>query len=231
MLPSKKQGRIVGFLMILIILAGSISLNFRGLGSRLLESADLLQQVYEQSFQMKFSIILNLTAGLLWLGIAFYLYPQIKHISKSLALWFVGLFIIQFAAGMMGDIAHLSLINLSGQVQTLDAASMETYTVFARVLINEYFWGHFFSLMGYSSAAFLLFIAFIKGSWVPKFLAIWGMAAMLLVFSATVAQIFDLDVSFLFYQQNGIHFIFMTLWLIIFGFQTPGAKEHAMIKD
>lgn len=223
---TKKHGRIVGILFVLIILLGSTSLNFRGLNSTLLESDNLLQQVYDQSFHMKLSIILNLVAGLIWLGIAIYLYPFVKKISRSLAMWYVGLWIIQFGAALMGDIAHLSLINLSEQVQTLVVPNLEAYHTMGKVLINEYFWGHFFSLMGYSSATFLLFIAFYKGRWVPRVISVWGMLAMLTVFSATVAQIFNVDVSFMFYQQNGLHFIFMTLWLLIFGFKIHEIKEE-----
>ena len=222
---TKKHGRIVGSLFVLIILLGSTSLNFRGLGSTLLASENLLEQVYEQSFYMKLSIIMNLVAGLVWLGIAIYLYPFVKNISRSLAMWYVGLWIIQFGAGLMGDIGHLSLITLSQEVNSMVAPDLATYNVMGKVLINEYFWGHFFSLMGYSSATFLLFIAFFKGKWVPRFISIWGMGAMTVVFSATVAQIFDADVSFAFYQQNGIHFIFMTIWLLIFGFKPKQIQE------
>ena len=223
---TKKHGRIVGILFVLIILLGSTSLNFRGLNSTLLASENLLEQVYEQSFYMKLSIILNLIAGLIWLGIAIYLYPFVRNISRSLAMWYVGLWIIQFGAALMGDIGHLSLIVLSHEVQSLVAPDLVTYNVMGKVLINEYFWGHFFSLMGYSSATFLLFIAFFKGKWIPRFISVWGMAAMVVVFSATVAQIFDVDVSFMFYQQNGIHFILMTLWLLIFGFKLNDKKER-----
>lgn len=220
MQPTKKHGRIVGILFVLIILLGSTSINFRGLNSALLASENMLQQVFEQSLSMKLSILLNLAAGLIWFGIAIYLYPFIKSISRSLAMWYVGLWIMQFSAGLMGDIAHLSLINLSEQVQLLSTTDIEPYHTMGKVLINEYFWGHFFSLMGYSSATFLLFIAFFKGKWVPRFISLWGMAAMTVVFSATVAQFFDVDVSWWFYQQNGIHFIFMTLWLLVRGFDT-----------
>ena len=222
---TKKHGRVVGFLFVLIILLGSTSLNFRGLNSTLLASDNLLEQVYEQSFHMKLSIVMNLIAGLIWLGIAIYLYPFVKSISRSLAMWYVALWIVQFGAALMGDIGHLSLIVLSQEVQSLVAPDLATYNTMGKVLINEYFWGHFFSLMGYSSATFLLFVAFFKGRWVPRFISIWGMGAMTVVFSATVAQIFDVDVSFMFYQQNGLHFIFMTLWLLIFGFKLTQKTE------
>ncbi len=215
---TKKHGRIVGVLFVLIILLGSTSLNYRGLGSTLLASDDMLQQVYNQSFTMKLSIILNLVAGLIWFGIAVYLYPFVKTISRSLAFWYLGLWIMQFGAALMGDIAHLSLINLSQQVHSMGTTNLELYNTMGKVLINEYFWGHFFSLMGYSSATFILFVVFFKGRWVPRFISIWGMAAMTSVFSASVAQIFDVEVSFWFYQQNGLHFIFLTLWLLVKGF-------------
>ena len=222
---TKKHGRIVGVLFVLIIILGNFSLDFRGLGSALLESDNMLQQVYEQSFTMKFSIILNLVAGLIWFGIAVYLYPFIKSISRSLAFWYIALWVMQFGAALIGDIAHLSLINLSQQVQSLGAVNLEMYNTMGKVLINEYFWGHFFSLMGYSSATFILFVVFFKGKWVPRFISIWGMAAMTSVFSASVVQIFDIEVSFWFYLQNGLHFIFLTLWLLVKGFDVK--KEIA----
>ena len=220
MSPTKKQGRIIGILFILIILLGVTSLNFRGLGSSLLESESILQDVFEQGTQMKLAVVLNLMAGLLWLWIAIYLYPYIKNISRTLALWYVALWIIQFGASLMGDLGHLSLIELSRQVQGLSDMELSHYNTIARVQVHDYFWGHFLGLMGYSSATFLLFVAFFRGKWLPAFIPIWGMAAMTSVFTASLVQLFDIEVSFWFYQQNGFHFIFMTLWLLIFGFRS-----------
>ncbi len=218
MKPSKTNGRIIGLMFLFIILLGATSLNFRGLNSRLLADPDLLQTVFEQAFNMKLAIVLNLAAGLLWLGVAIYLFPFVKNISRSLAIWYVVLWVIQFGAAMMGDIGHLSLITLSQQIQEVPVGELTHYNTIAIVLVHDYFWGHFFSLMGYSSATFLLFIAIYKGRWLPRFIPIWGMAAMTSVFFASAVQLFDIKVSFWFYQQNGIHFIFMTLWLLIFGF-------------
>lgn len=224
--PAKKSGRIIGLLFLLIILLGATSLNFRGLGSSLLASENILQEVYEQAFNMKLAIVLNMVAGLLWLGVAIYLFPFVKNISRSLAIWYVALWVIQFGAAMMGDIGHLSLIELSQQVQGLPAWDLVHQNTMAKVLVHEYFWGHFFSLMGYSSATFLLFIAFYRGKWVPRFIPIWGMLAMTCVFFASAVQLFDVKVSFWFYQQNGIHFIFMTLWLLVFGFKNVVAATE-----
>lgn len=225
MQPTKRSGRIIGVLFFIIILLGATSLNLRGLNSSLLANENLLGLVFEQTFDMKLAIILNMVAGLLWLGIAIYLFPYVKYISRSLAVWYVALWIIQFCAAMMGDIGHLSLINLSQQVQGMPASDLIHYNTIAKVLVNDYFWGHFFSLMGYSSATFILFIAIFKGRWLPRFIPIWGMGAMSLVFFASAVQLFDVDVSFLFYQQNGIHFILMTLWLLIFGFRTKPVEN------
>ena len=220
MQPTKKTGRIVGILFVLIILLGATSLNFRGLGYNLLESENILGDVFEQATTMKIAIVLNMIAGLLWLWIAIYLYPYIKTISRSLAIWYIVLWVIQFGAALIGDIGHLSLITLSQQVQGSPEADLIVYNTLARVYIHEYFWGHFFSLMGYSSATFLLFIAVLRGKWLPAFIPIWGMAAMTSVFFASAVQLFDVDVSFWFYQQNGIHFMVLTLWLLVFGFRT-----------
>ena len=225
MRPTKKTGRITGILFVLIILLGATSLNFRGLGYSLLESENILQEVFEQATRMKIAIVLNLVAGLLWLWIAIYLYPFIKSISRSLAMWYVALWIIQFGAALMGDIGHLSLITLSQQVNGLPDAQLATYNTMARVFVHEYFWGHFFSLMGYSSATFLLFIAMIRGKWLPLFIPIWGLAAMTSVFLASAVQLFDVDVSFWFYQQNGIHFLVLTLWLLVFGFRSDPSEN------
>jgi hypothetical protein len=230
MQPSKKAGRIIGLLFLIIIALGGTSLNLRGLNSSLLAADDLLARVFEQAFEMKLAIVLNLAAGLLWLGIAIYLFPFVKQISKSLALWLLSLWLIQFGTTLMGDIAHLSLINLSQQVQGMPVADLIHYKTIGKVLINEYFWGHFFSLMGYSSATFILFLAIFKGRWLPRFIPVWGMAAMTVVFFASAVQLFDIEVSFLFYQQNGIHFIVMTLWLLFFGFKVKSPVSRTELE-
>lgn len=226
MQPTRKTGRIIGALFVIIIILGATSLNLRGLSSSLMSSDTFLAQVFEQQFHMRLSIVLNILASLIWLGIAFYLFPAVKKISRALAFWYAGLWIVHLCTTLMGDSGHLTLITLSKEVQSLSNVDMLSYNSLGRLYAHEYFWGHFFSLMAYSSATFLLFIAFFKGRWIPRILSVWGMAAMTVVFSATVCQLFDIDVDFIFYEQNGYHFIALTLWLLIRGFN-PRLKEIA----
>ena len=223
MQPTRKTGRVIGILFVLIIALGATSLNLRGLSSSLMGSEDFLEQVFERKFHMRLSIMLNILSSLLWIGIAVYLFPFIKKISRPLAFWYLGLWFIQLCTTLMGDSGHLSLIRLSQEMQSMTSLDLETLNSLGRVYAHEYFWGHFFALMAYSSSTFLLFIAFFKGRWIPRVLSVWGMAAMTVVFSATVLQFFDVDVDFAFYQQNGYHFIALTLWLLIKGF-SPKAE-------
>jgi hypothetical protein len=224
-ISTKNIGRIVGVMLLLIIAAGATSLNFRGLSSSLAKSADFLNMVHENAMTMRIAILLNLLATGMWVGIAVMLNPLLSKYSKRTAHWFLGFWFVSFAVTIVGDISHLSLISLSELFVSADHSNMPHYQTLAALKVSAYYWSHFFALITYATATAGFFYLMYQSRLVPRFIAVWGMLAMSLVFFASWAQIFGVKVSFYFYMQNGLHMLFMTGWLLVKGFNAAADEQ------
>lgn len=218
MKSNQKIGRTIGFLLLLIMLLGIPSVVLRGLSTSMVVSPTFLNEVFQNALQMRIAILLDILASALWVTIAIILFPTIKKYKNSFALWFLGIWLVQFSVIIFSNISHLSLLSLSNALVGTEATDTEFFSILGQLKIEEYFWAHFMSLMLYSSAAFCLYYFLFQTKLVPRFLSVWGMVAISLVFIASWLNIFDINPSFYFYSQNGIHMIAFIGWLIAKGF-------------
>lgn len=225
MTSNQKTGRIVGFLLLLIMGVGIPSLNLRGLSTSLASEPNFLEYIHQNAMGMRIGMVLDILASALWLFIAIYLFPRIKQYKTGLALAFFGLWLVNFGIIIYGNISHLSLISLSGEFVNGTTLSPEVLSSLGLLKIEDYFWSHFMALITYASAAFVFYFYLIKTKLVPRFLSLWGMVAISLVFFASWANIFEMDISFHFYSQNGIHMIAFMGWLIAKGFRNKPPEE------
>lgn len=217
---NQKTGRTIGFLLLLIMALGIPSVVLRGLSTSMVASSDFLNEIFQNSFKMRIAVLLDILASALWLVIALILFPTIKKYKNSFALWFFGIWLVQFAVIVFSNISHLSLLSLTNEFVSTGATDTELFSTLGLLKIEEYFWAHFMSLMLYASAAFSLYYFLFQTKLVPRFLSAWGMVAISLVFIASWLNIFDINPSFYFFSQNGIHMIAFMGWLIAKGFNT-----------
>ncbi|UII79153.1 DUF4386 domain-containing protein [Flagellimonas sp. CMM7] len=217
---NQKIGRTVGFLLLLIMVLGIPSVTLRGLSTSMVVSPTFLNEVFQNALQMRIAILLDILASTLWLIIAIILFPTIKKYKNSFALWFLGVWLVQFSVIIFSNISHLSLLSLSNVFVATEGTGTEFFSILGQLKIEEYFWAHFMSLMLYAAAAFCLYYFLFQTRLVPRFLSVWGMVAISLVFIASWLNIFDINPSFYLYSQNGIHMIAFIGWLIAKGFNT-----------
>ena len=225
MKTTKNSGRIIGILFLLMFIPGALALSMRGISSTLMESPDALQTIYENSFKMKLSVMLDLLAGLIGITIAIKFFPVLREYAPPIALWYFGLWIVQFGISTASGLSHLSLISLSEDFVTSSSADPGIYNALGTLKYHGWLWAHFLSLLVFAIGATLLYYALFKSKLVPRILAVWGILAVATVFTATILQIFDYKVSFMLYMQNGIHLIALSVWLIIKGFNVNKIEE------
>ncbi len=217
----QKTGRILGMLFLLIVLIGAGGLSQRGLSTSLVADPDFLDLVNEQAFAMRISILADVLASAIGIFIAVFLYPLLKKHYGGIAIAYLALWVLQSAIAFIGDISHLSLISLSQEYTTTSAMDNGYHSTIGSMLVEDYFWSHFLSLIIYATGAWLLYFVLLKVKLVPQWLALWGMLAVTIVFTVTWLQIFDQSVSFNFYLQNGVFMICFIIWLLIKGFKNP----------
>lgn len=214
----QKTGRVIGLLLLLLMACGIPSVMLRGLSTSMAASPTFLNEVFESSMEMRLSIFLDITASVLWLVIAIIAFPVIKKYKLSFALWFFGIWVVQFAVIVFSDIGHLSLLSLSSDFVNNSSLETSHYATLGLLKIEEYFWAHFMGIMLFALAAFSFYFFLFQTKLVPRLLSGWGMLAITLVFIACWLNIFDRPVSFYFFSQNGIHLIVLMGWLIAKGF-------------
>ncbi|MGX1929225.1 DUF4386 domain-containing protein [Flagellimonas sp. 2504JD4-2] len=217
---NQKTGRIIGFLLLLIMLAGIPSVMFRGLSISLVNSPDFLHHIFENAMEMRVAVLLDLIVCALWVAVATIVFSLIKKINSRLALAYFGIWMAYLAIIVFSNISHLSLLSLSQEFVAAETPNMEYFSIAGRLKIEDYFWAHFFAIMFYASAAFMFYYFLFRTKLVPRLLSVWGMIAISIVFVACWLNIFDLHVSFSFFSQNGLHMIVLMGWLIAKGFSS-----------
>lgn len=225
MKTTKNRGRIIGILFLLMFIPGSLALNMRGISSALMASPDFLQTIYENAFTMKLSVMLDLLAGIIGITIAITFFPVLREYARPIALWYFGLWIVQFGIAASSNLDQMSLVSLSEEFVASGATDVGIYNALGILKYHGWLWAHFLSLLIFAIGAALLYYALFKSKLVPKLLAVWGMLAVATVFTTTLLQIFDYKVSFMLYMQNGIHLIALSVWLIVKGFNVNKLEE------
>ena len=223
MKSNKKIGQLVGLLLLLIMSAGIPGTFLRGINSSLASKPDFLNTIVEDAMLMRLSITLDMLAASLWIGIIILVFPLIKAYKESIAMAFFGLWMVYFGVIIFGNISHLSLLSLGEEFSNTSFVNPETLRITGLIKIKDYLWSHHMALMLYASATSIFYFFLYKSKLLPKYLAIWGMIAMGIVFTASWFQIFNLPVSLYAYGQNGIHMIVFTTWLLIKGFNSSKA--------
>ncbi|WP_350285117.1 DUF4386 domain-containing protein [uncultured Croceitalea sp.] len=218
MKSNKNLGRIIGLLFLIIIATGVPSNMFRGLSSSMARTPEFLQTINIQAVQMRFVILLSFITNLMWVVVVGILYPLLKKFNPRLALAFLVFWTTSFAVALFGDLSHLSLLSLAQEALNSSTHDIEQFQLLGLAKVKDHLWSHFMVLILYSSSTLLFFYYLFKTKLVPRILSAWGMVAMIIVFTASWLNIFDLYVGMYPFFHNGLHMIVFTFWLLIKGF-------------
>lgn len=221
---TKKSGRILGFLLLLTVLAGATGTAFRGLGGAEANSTEFLEEIMLHMGQMKLSISLDILASAIGVGIAIFLYAFIKKYNQRLAIAYLVIAGINFTIIVVSNIIHVSLLSLSVDFAVTTAATTDHFTTLAQMLHEAYYWTHFLMLMLYSLGGLVLYYFLFKTRLIPGWLSIWGILASIVVFFGGALQLADIKVSGLLFVQNGIYILTFIIWLLVKGFNPKYIK-------
>ncbi|MEM9076086.1 MAG: DUF4386 domain-containing protein [Bacteroidota bacterium] len=215
-----KIGRITGILLFAIVALGIPAMNFRNLFTSMVWSPGLLEHIFENNLQIRISIFLDLIVSGLWLSLAIWLLPIIKQFREGLAYWFLAIWILHFAVVLFGLISELSLLSLADVFSNSSKTSEEILVGLGTLNLEEYFWSHYLAILLFSTAMVSLYYVFYRTKLIPRFLSIWGMIAISIVFVACQLAIFNIKIDFTFFAQNGVYLLVLIGWLIAKGFNT-----------
>ncbi len=112
------------------------------------------------------------------IGIAVLLYPFLKRAGEGLALWYVGIRILEGGMFMIASASVLALVDLGDRFVSV-GSSIETGFENARAAaLGQYFGASMMATVAFVSGAILLYILLYRSQIVPRFIAIWGFLAV-----------------------------------------------------
>jgi hypothetical protein len=217
MSAASNAGRIVGVLIV-AQMVGGILVNFV-LAAPLFGSPGFLVNAAPHSTQIALSVLLGLATGALSVAIAITAFSVFRRCSDALALWFVALASVTLAAAAVEQISVMSMLSLS-EAYT-NATEREPFQALRIVVASARNWSHYIGLIMSGSTIFVLYAVSYRFALVPRALAAFGLAAVLLQLIAVAMPLFGHSVVFPMLAPLGVSQLVLALWLIARGFRDP----------
>ena len=222
----EKPAQQIGWLFVLATAAGVLSVVVMG---STLGDEDLLAAVEANQGSMLFGELLIFIMLAAMVGTAILLWPILRARSETLALGYVLARTLEVVTLVIGLVGGLLLVPLSWSAA--DGAELAGADVLAETLKNASDWtGYLGAQMVFSISALVLNWAFYRYGLVPRWLSVWGLVGVPLMFLSGLLVMFEsLNSSAstlnLLVIPLAVQEMAMAAWLIVKGFS--GATDSA----
>jgi hypothetical protein len=189
-------------------------------GSSLLEPAlkgpDTLVD-FQQRTQVMIGLLLELVNGIAVVAMAVILYPLLKYFNEGLALGYVAMRILECAVQISMDLGPLTLLKLSqGSVGAGASEVLPVQTTTALVLAERQSASLMLAIF-FCAGAVLFYVLLYQSKLLPRFVSIWGLIAVALVFATNIMDI-GMPLGMIFALPIISNELFVAIWLIVKGF-------------
>ena len=217
---SRKTAILVGVLFLTAMVA---SLLGGGLIESVITAPDYLIKISESETQLIIGVFLELLNGIAVAGIGILMFPVLKQFNESMALGYLGFRIIEAVFCCVIVISPLSLITLSQEyleAGASDASFLQAagaLSIAARASVAGLLIPIFLGL-----GALLFYSLLYQSELLPRFIAVWGLIAIIMILTLNVLITINLEVStstsLIFALPIILNEIFLGIWLIAKGF-------------
>jgi hypothetical protein len=217
---NRKNALSAGVLFVIADIAGFLCFPLVGF----LNNADYLIKVAENRNQVVMGALLVLTMELACSGIAIWLYPVLKKQNEALALWSVGLRMIEVVCGIVSAIGLLALIPLSQEFLKAGTPEASYFQTLGAVIQTTRAWTRdVLMLFAWGLGALLYNYLFFQAKLLPRWLSVWGIVAILLHLASCLLTIFDIigpssPMQVFLLAPSALQEIVLAVWLIVKGF-------------
>ena len=207
--------KITGLLFITATVAGLMSAIF--LGSTL-EDVNYLNKVASMENEIYLVAFFEMIMAFAGAGIAISMYPILKRYNPGLALGSVGGRILEGALFLVGTLFLLLLLVISK-----DFVSSGTNEAYFQTL-GEIFKSNLPWIIGgisFTIGAFFYYIIFYQSKIIPRWLAVFGLLAVICGFTSYILQFFSFnlgDFEALLHFPTLIQEMVLAVWLIVKGY-------------
>ena len=221
---ASRASRIIGAL-ILAQMVGSVLVNLV-LTAPLVDEPGFLVNAAAHSRQIGLSVVFGLATNAIFVAIAITAFPVFRQYSQALALWFVALAVVSLSVAAVENISVMSMLSLSEAYAQASAADRDQFQALRVVVASARNWAHFVGRLVDGSTIFVLYAVLYRFALVPRALAAFGLAAVMLQLMAVGMPLFGHSVVFPMLAPLGVSQLVLALWLMIKGFRTQASRGH-----
>ncbi|MEX1994208.1 MAG: DUF4386 domain-containing protein [Steroidobacteraceae bacterium] len=227
MSAEKRIGRTLGVLLLAQMTAAFV-VNSLLLGPVITTPPGYMANAAASSLQVSLSVVLGLATGAMSLGMAIVAMPVFRQYSQAIATWFVALSAVGLALTAVENMTVMSMLSLSKAYATAGADNAALFEVLRGVVGSARNWAHYINLTISGGMLLVLYGALFRFALVPRVLAGFGLAAVLLQLVAVTLPLFGQKIVFLLLMPLALAHLLLALWLIVKGLATqspatPGA--------
>ncbi len=218
-----KHGQVLGaafLLQAVTSLAGGILLDFFLLVPG--KIGETMTRVAQHPTWMRADILDEMVTagGVIWLGAV--LFSKLRGYGETMARVGFALYVLEggvLAASRIG--AFLLLTASLDYVRAGRAASLEPL---GRVAYAAMDYGALLHMVPFCAGAFLFYGLLWKSRAVPRWLAIWGLAAMIPVTVGTTCTVLGIEIPFILFAPYIPFEFFLGIWILIVGIHSEGGR-------
>jgi hypothetical protein len=218
---SKQSAQRIGWLFVLATAAGVLSVVVM---SSTLGEDDLLAAVHSNQGSLILGELLIFVMLAAMAGTAVLLAPILRGHSENLALAYVLARAFEVTVIAVGMVAGLLLLPLSWDAAASEGGDMANAEVLAESLKSAGDWtGYLGAQMIFSISALVLNWAFLRSGLIPRWLALWGLVGVPLMFASGFLVMFESLNSHssalnLLVVPLAVQEMAMAVWMIVRGF-------------
>ena len=194
-----------------------------------------LTAVAERPHQLAVAALLYLIAAAGSVGIAIALYPLLKQVNVVLALGSVVFRTIEAVFYTAAVVSLLTIPPLSRQLATAPPDNRAAIHAIADTLLSMREHSTLVGVFAFTLGALMYYTLFYRARLVPRWLSVWGLAALVLMMTACLLALFSdnpvTGYTFLF-LPIAVQEMVLAIWLLVRGFspsaltaQAPAAAE------
>lgn len=135
-----------------------------------------------------------------------------------MALWFLALAVVSFSLTAVENTTVLSMLSLSQAYAKANAADGDLFQTLRVVVGSARNWAHYMSLIVGGGMVFVLYSVLYRFALIPRALAAFGLAAVMLQLTAVTMPLFGYPIVILMVMPLGLSHLALALWLTVRGF-------------
>lgn len=216
----RRTAVIVGILFITATVAYSIGI---ALIDPFVDTPDYLTEIAENEDQVKIGSLFILIDTVAVVGIAVIIFPVLRRVNESLALWYVGARITESILFIFYVFSVLMLVTLSQNSANAGAIDSPHLQTSGDLLVAV---GEWIDVVNYTAVfaigALFLYSMLYTSRLVPRFLSVWGFIGGICCIVAGLSIMFGVDSSSMvviaLFLPIAVNEMALAIWLIAKGF-------------